>query len=158
VYQTLTFDRSFKGIFARFMAASIKWMPELYDIFNPIFQTSARAAAAQCTGNPAGVLSDGHVCGFTWTESPRYDGTWGFGQQMDALQIISANLIQRSRHPVTAKSGGISRGDPSAGTGGDTFDGTPPLGPVTKADKAGAGVLTGVVLLAWLYLAYFMVT
>jgi mannan endo-1,6-alpha-mannosidase len=138
------------------MAASIKWMPQLYDDFMPYLRASAAAAASQCTGSADGI--EGNVCGFAWTEAPTWDGTYGFGQQMDALEVIQANLIQQARHPVTAKNGGISHGNPSAGTEGTTADGAPPTKPVTTADRAGAGIVTAVVLIIWFYGAYFMLT
>ena len=69
---------------------------------------------------------------------------------MAALEVIQANLISGAAFPLTAKTGGISKGNPSAGSCGDTTTGTIPLSDITTGDKAGAGVLTAVVLLIFL--------
>lgn len=67
---------------------------------------------------------------------------------MSALSVIQANLISKVAPPVTADDGGTSKSNPEAGTG--TSSQTPPdpllTRPVTMGDKAGAGVLTAVVL------------
>ena len=149
------FQNSFKAYLSRFMAASTKWMPQLYDQFQPYLAASATAAAAQCDGTIAGLY--GNACGFKWIDGSQWDGTYGFGQQMSALEVIQSNLIQNSTHPVTAKAGGISHGNPSAGTAGDTPTGAPPLPAVTTADRAGAGILTAVVIVAWLGLMWWMI-
>ena len=128
------------------MAASTKWMPQLYSQFEPYFVASANAAAASCTGTAGGLY--GNACGFKWFTGS-YDGNYGVGQQMDALQVIMANIIQEAPPPVTRSTGGITKGDPSAGTSGDTsaFD---ELGDITTASKAGASILTAVIVITWL--------
>ena len=130
------------------MAASTKWMPELLSTFQFYFQHSAEAAAAQCTGTIAGLY--GNACGFSWTNTGKWDGTYGVGQQLDALQMVMTNLVQYSRDPVSLKTGGISHGDPSAGTGGDTatLSNYHEL-TITSASRAGAGVLTAFVVVCW---------
>ena len=79
---------------------------------------------------------------------------------MSALEMLGSLLVQESTAPVTAKSGGISHGDPSAGTSGDTSDatGAPKLDPVTTADKAGAGVLTALLIVGMLGGTWWMVS
>lgn len=67
---------------------------------------------------------------------------------MSALSVIQANLIQKVAPPVTANTGGVSKSDPTAGTDGDN---PPILEPVltrkiTMRDRAGAGILTALVL------------
>lgn len=156
-YKTCNNDQlSFKAYFSRFIAASTKWMPELYDLTQPYLQASAVAAAQQCCGD--GYLLEGNACGMRWTMNTTWDGTYGFGQQYDALEIILSQLIEPSTEPVTSHTGGISKGDPSAGTGGDFVPGPPALTrPITTADKAGAGILTAFVLGSWLCVIYWMV-
>lgn len=97
------------------MASSTKVAPWLYDMVRPYLEASAVAAAAQCDGG-----TDGVTCGLKWTENSTWDGTYGVGQQMGALEIVQSLLIQQSSAPVTADNGGTSAGDSSAGTG--TFD------------------------------------
>lgn len=69
----------------------------------------------------------------------------GVGEQMSAMSVIQANLIQKVPGPVTMERGGTSRSDPSAGTG----DGDVPAGVsrlltrrITGGDVAGASILT----------------
>ena len=147
---------SFKAYFSRFIAASTKWLPALYPLAQPYLAASAEAAAAQCSGSADGL--EGDACGFKWTMGATWDGTYGFGQQFDALEVIQSLLIESAVPPVTADTGGISHGDASAGTGGDFVPGPPSLTrPITTADKAGAGVLTAIILIAWVAVIWWMV-
>ena len=147
---------SFKAYFLRFMAASTKWMPEFASTFQPYFEASAKAAAAQCTGTVAGLY--GNACGTVWTDGATWDGTYGFGQQMSALEAIQSNLIGSAAAPVTHDTGGITSGDPSAGTGGDTSVATTEhWGAITTASRAGAGILTVVFVVGWLGAIWWMI-
>lgn len=87
------------------MAATTKVAPWTYDYIMPYLQTSATAAAAQCDGG-----TDQSTCGSKWTTAT-YDGAYGVGQQMSALQVIQANLIKQAASPVTNSTGGTSSGD-----------------------------------------------
>lgn len=89
------------------MAASTKVAPWLYDDIQPYLAASAVAAAAQCDGG-----SDGVTCGTKWTTNGVWDGTYGVGQQMSALEVIQSNLIQRVQGPVSNSTGGTSSGNP----------------------------------------------
>lgn len=131
-------------------------MPSFGPTFQPYFEASAKAAAAQCTGTVAGLY--GNACGTVWTEGATWDGSYGFGQQMSALEAVQSNLIGQSPSPLTADTGGTSTGDPSAGTEGDTSDPTinDSWGPITTASKAGAGILTAFVVIAWLGAIWWM--
>lgn len=57
-----------------------------YSRANSILQVSAQGAAAQCSGGDGGT-----TCGLDWT-SKKWDGTQGIGQDLDALEVILANL------------------------------------------------------------------
>jgi len=130
---------SFKAYLSRWMAASTKMAPFIEPKISTYLQTSAKAAAASCSGG-----TDGVTCGTQWNIG-RYDGTYGVGQQMSALEVVQGLLIDQVAGPVSNTTGGTSRGDPSAGTG-------PKHGPnaaprvISTADKAGAGILTAMVL------------
>lgn len=137
-------QQSFKAYLSRWMAATTKWAPWAYDFVKPLMETSAVAAASQCTGG-----SNGRMCGLKWTDNGKWDGSTGVGQQMAAMEVVLANMIQDSGAPVTKDTGGTSKGDPTAG--GDDVGRTDPREgppPITAADRAGAAILTIVALLA----------
>jgi mannan endo-1,6-alpha-mannosidase len=115
--------------------------PFLKPLVMPYIQASAQAAAQQCSGG-----TDGVTCGMRWsTGGPVWDGSYGVGQQMAALEILGANLGKNSSAPVTGDTGGTSKGDPLAGTGADRArKGEESLRAITTGDQAGAGILTGV--------------
>jgi mannan endo-1,6-alpha-mannosidase len=67
---------------------------------------------------------------------------------MAVLEILGANLGRNSSAPVTSSTGGTSQGDPSAGTGSDKAKkGVETLRDITTGDRAGAGILTGIICL-----------
>lgn len=125
---------SFKAHLSRWMAATIKVAPFLTDSILPYLQASASAAAESCTGG-----TDGVTCGTKWTVG-KWDGAYGVGQQMSALQVVQANLIANVAGPLTSSTGGTSQGDVSAGTGGDSS--VVNSSPIETKDRAGAGIIT----------------
>ncbi|KAJ8119922.1 hypothetical protein ONZ43_g3236 [Nemania bipapillata] len=139
-HMTCTTDMlSFKGYLHRWMATTTQIAPFTADTILPVLKKSAQAAVNQCTGG-----TDGKTCGFQWS-SGVFDGSVGAGQTMDVLSAVSSLLIGQSKAPVTNSSGGTSVGDPNAGIGsGNIGDDLPTI---TTADRAGAGVLTGVIIL-----------
>ena len=121
------------------MYASWKLAPFTKALTSTYLSTSAAAAAKSCSGG-----SDGVTCGTKWTTGT-WDGTWGVGQQMCALSVIQGQLEDEVRGPLSNTTGGTSQGNPSAGTGGDTNPAAP-QSVITTGDRAGAGILTAVVL------------
>lgn len=149
-YNTCDTDQlSFKAYLARWMAATTKVAPWTYDYVSPYLIASANAAAQSCSGG-----EDGVTCGTKWNIG-KWDGTYGVGQQMNALEVIQSNLIQKVVGPVGNSSGGTSQGDPSAGTGETNYLGVP-VGKVKTADRVGAGVLTAVMLIGTLGGAWYV--
>lgn len=121
------------------MSVATKIAPFTSEKILPVLATSAAAAIKQCTGG-----ANGRLCGFKW-KSGVYDGKTGVGQQMNVLAAVSSLLIENTPPPVTAKHGGTSKGNSDAGTKGDSnFQNNNK--PATSADKAGAGILTFLVL------------
>lgn len=124
------------------MAQTAQMAPFTYDIVMKRLKASAQAAAKTCTG---GINKN--VCGMKWT-AQKWDKTKDFGQQMAALEVIQANLITHVAAPVTNDDGGTSKGNPNAG------DKPPKAIPpgldydITSGDKAGAGILTVLFMLA----------
>ena len=142
-------QQSFKAYLARWMAATTKLAPWTWGIIQPYLIASANAAALSC--NPG---ETGAVCGTKWTTGA-YDGSTGVGQQMNAMEVIQSNLIQRVSGPVSNTTGGSSQGDPSAGTGtGHSIGQTPRV--ITTGDRAGAGVLTALVLVCLVSGAWYV--
>lgn len=144
-----TDQQSFKAYLSRWMAATTKVAPWTSDQLMPYLQASASAAAQSCSGG-----ADGVTCGTKWYVAG-WDNTYGVGQQMNALEVIQSNLIQQVQGPLSNKTGGTSQGNPSAGTGGDMSPGAP-TGQITTGDKAGAGILTALILVLILGGAWYV--
>lgn len=144
-------QRSFKAYLARWMAATMVRAPFTRPLLLPLLQKSAMAAAKSCTGG-----DDGQQCGLQWTTGS-FDGSVGVGEQMSAMEVIQSNLWDQVPGPVTAERGGISQGDPSAGTSGDQS----PVGfnpdDISTGDRVGAGFLTTMVLIGVIGGAWWMV-
>lgn len=143
-----TDQRSFKAYLARWMAATTKVAPWTHDQIIPLLQSSAQAAATSCSGGDTGS-----ICGMRWTTGS-WDGQTGVGEQMCALEIIQSGLIDMVQGPVSKSTGGTSKGDVNAGTGGDDIF----YSPITTGDRAGAGILTFLVLLGLIGGTWWLVT
>lgn len=147
---------SFKAYLSRWMAASTKWAPWTFDRIKTLLGNSAQAAAKQCVGG-----DNQRMCGLKWANnSGAWDGTTGIGQQMAALEVVLANSIQHAEAPVTNATGGTSVGNPSAG-GSDEGRVDPisaKLGPITGGDRAGAAIVTFIILSSLLAGVAFMMT
>lgn len=136
-----TDEYSFKAYLARWMAATMKLVPSTSSYILPKLQASAQAAAEQCDGG-----TDGTTCGFQWTDNSTYDDNTGLGQEMSALSVIQSMLISEAPELLTNDTGGTSTGDASAGDT-STSDSTGTVDtPVTTSDRAGAGILTAIVI------------
>lgn len=70
----------------------------------------------------------------------------GVGQQLSALEAVMGAMIQEVHAPVTNGTGGTSVGDPNAGTRGVDDPMRQKMLHITTKDRAGAGVLTALVL------------
>ncbi|KAK9366222.1 glycosyl hydrolase family 76-domain-containing protein [Lipomyces kononenkoae] len=127
-------QQSFKAYMARWLGATIQLAPYTSRQLFPILTTSANAAISTCNGG-----SDGVTCGYTWLTGT-YDGKYGLGEQMAALEVLQSQLIPYSVAPYTNNTGGSSIGNPNAGTGllGSQTSTTAS----TTKDKAGAWVIT----------------
>lgn len=141
-------QQSFKAYLARWMAATTKWAPWTYASVKPKLDASAMAAAQQCAGG-----GNGRMCGLRWANnSGRWDGTTGAGQQMAAMEVVLATMIQELEAPVTNSTGGTSVGNPQAGTqtsvGANGVLSSNTTKPIDKADIVGAYVLTILILIA----------
>lgn len=105
-------QRSFKAYLARFMALTVKMAPYTANLIMPKLRTSAVAAARQCSNG-----LDGNTCGMKWYQ-PEWDGLFGVGEQISALEVIQNTLVHEVGVPVTETKGGTSEGNPAAGSQG----------------------------------------
>lgn len=132
---------SFKGYDHRWMAQTALLAPFTYDTIMPVLQTSAKAAVAQCTGGDSG-----RACGFQWS-SGKFGGGTGAGQQMNVLGAVTSLLVDAGASgPVTNSTGGTSVGNNNAGAQSNHFMGDG--APATTGDKAGASILTILILVS----------
>jgi mannan endo-1,6-alpha-mannosidase len=138
---------TFKGYMHRWIAQTTTIIPELADHWQPILKKSAEAAIKQCTGGETG-----RMCGIRWESGvfmhPREDkdATSGAGEAMNVFAAVSALLVdQDSKGPKTNATGGTSVGDPNAGTHSSNGQ-QKPLRPINTGDRAGAAILTILVL------------
>lgn len=136
------------------MAYTTTVAPFTFDTIMPLLQSSAQAAAKQCSGNAGPYGFTNNVCGLQWSKGAAYDGSFGVGEQMAAMEVIQSNLVQKTAGPVGNKTGGTSVGDPSAGSN----TGQEPImfSPLTTADRVGAGIVTTLILVGILAGAWFM--
>lgn len=132
---------SFKAYLLRWLASTIKVAPYTRDLIMPKLRASGIAAAAQCIGG-----DNGRTCGLSWT-SGQWDGTSGVGQEMAAMSALFTNLLalEEVAPPVTNSTGGTSIGNPNAGA--ESVQNFDDYQEVTTGDKAGAGILTAVVVI-----------
>ncbi|KAK0387452.1 hypothetical protein NLU13_5764 [Sarocladium strictum] len=138
-HDTCTTDmQSFKGYVHRWYATTTKMAPFIRNTILPVLQTSAAAAIKACSG---GAL--GRQCGFVWTNGT-YDGKIGVGEQMSVVAATSSLLIDQAPVPVTANAGGTSKGNINAGGNSDNLNRHET--PITTGGRAGAGILTALIL------------
>lgn len=144
---------SFKAYLVRWMADTARLAPFTYDTIMARLRPTAKAAAVQCVGGKTGTY-----CGMQWTTGT-YDGTIGVGQQMAALEVVQANLIQANAGPLSYDTGASSKGDGAAGTeASDSSRDPSQLRAITTSDRVGAAVGTAVVAGLVLAVAVFMVS
>lgn len=144
-------QRSFKAYLTRWIAATIQIAPFTHDQLMPKLRASAQAAAKQCSGPD-------NACGLRWTQGDHFDGMKGPGEQMAAMEAFQVTLIDQVENRVTAKTGGTSKGNPNAGTGSTDSKYVAALRrPITTGDRAGAWILTLLVIFATFCCVYFMV-
>ncbi|KAI1334221.1 family 76 glycosyl hydrolase [Xylariaceae sp. FL0016] len=124
---------SFKGYLHRWMGNTMQLAPYTYDKIYPVLKTSAQAAVKQCTGG-----DNGRFCGFHWT-SGEFDGAVGAGQQMNVLGALTSLLMPSAEAALTNATGGTSQGNVNAGSDSTS---TTTFAKITTGDKAGAGILT----------------
>ncbi|KAK5131651.1 hypothetical protein LTR08_000778 [Meristemomyces frigidus] len=92
---------SFKAYLARWMAKATVVAPYTRSSVTTLLTRSAQAAAHSCSGG-----ADGVTCGQKWYVGD-YDGSFGVGQELSALETIQSLLLLRGgngtlRYPLTS--------------------------------------------------------
>lgn len=140
-HNTCTTDMfSFKGYVHRWLSVVTQVAPFTAEKLIPVLKTSAEAAVAQCTGG-----DNQRTCGFKWSTKV-FDGQVGAGQTMNVLAAVSSLLIGQAKAPVTNSTGGTSVGDFNAGSSSTSINRN--KDPITTGDKAGASIVTLILLSA----------
>ncbi|KAF8855286.1 mannan endo-1,6-alpha-mannosidase [Acephala macrosclerotiorum] len=85
---------SFKGYLSRFMWATTQMASFTTNAVTTLLTASSLAAAQACSG---GI--DSAICGTRWYVGG-WDGTFGVGQQMSALETIQGLLVGKSAPPL----------------------------------------------------------
>ena len=129
--------RSYKGYFFRWLASTMQVAPWTREKILPKLKLSAAAAVKTCTGG-----ANGRFCGFSWKKGA-FDGIMGAGQQMNTLAALTTLLIDQTPPPLTNGTGGTSAGDVNAGSKEPLIK---PMTPITGGDRAGAGILTALMI------------
>jgi mannan endo-1,6-alpha-mannosidase len=144
---------SFKAYLSRYLAVTSQLAPFTSSTITPLLSTSATAAVKQCVGGTSGT-----TCGYHWAwNNGTYDGSTGVGQQMSALSVVQSLLIPKGKVLVTNSTGGTSTGNVNAGQGSNGGSAMV-ITPATMGDRAGAGILTTIVLVVMLGGVGFMVS
>ncbi|GMG60172.1 unnamed protein product [Ambrosiozyma monospora] len=135
--------------FIRFLSLASILAPQTYNTVRPIIEASAKAAAQSCSGG-----TDGHTCGTNWFANG-WDGNYGLGEQMAALEVMQ-NLVAPYRHPpYTAADGASSYGDGAAGSAATDNSGAKLK--LDNGDKAGAAIITCIIGISIVLLGCYLV-
>lgn len=142
----------FKGLVSSWLSFTALLVPSTYNTILPKLQTSATAAAASCTGY------NNNTCGVRWYQS-KWDGWIGMEEEISAADVFVSIMLPFINHPikapVTAATGGNSTGNPTAGLGGQNPMNH--LAAITTGDRAGAGILTAILVIGWCSLIGWMI-
>ncbi len=144
-------QRSFNAYLYRWLGATAELAPFTHTQILELLKTSAAAAAKTCTGG-----TSGNACGLKWTTGA-FDGSVGVGEQMAALEVIQSNLVDEvAEWASDVKGTGTSVGDANAGSSSSADSRVEPT-TVTTADRAGAGILTALLLIGVVASCYTMI-
>jgi mannan endo-1,6-alpha-mannosidase len=86
---------SMKAYLVRWMACTSQLAPWTAGKIGDLLRTSAQGAAASCSGPP-----DGNTCGVRWYING-FDDKTGLGQQLSALEVMYALLVNETTPPAT---------------------------------------------------------
>ncbi|XXG98872.1 hypothetical protein Hte_005202 [Hypoxylon texense] len=142
----------YKGVLHHGLGATMQAAPHTAAKILPVLKTSAKAAAAQCTGGDSGRL-----CGFHWSTG-KNDGTTGAAQQLGVLSALVSILPQQAVAAGSNSSGSGAGSSGNTGSGSqngtesDTSDSDTP-GSLGAKVSTSFGALVGALVLGGLFLA-----
>lgn len=90
-------QRAFKAIFSQSLGYAARYLPSQRDEIMEYLNASAIAAARTCSGG-----KDKRTCGLDWTAA-KWDGVFGLGEQLSALQVIQTTLTLSSSDALKIK-------------------------------------------------------
>lgn len=143
-------QRCFNAIFSRFLGLTCLMAPTLNDEIQEYLAATTVGVLTSCTGG-----TDGHTCGLNWDKGG-WDGVYGLGEQMSALEALLNRLVWSRPGPLTLDTGATSEGDGSAGSGVQT-DLVHSRLTIGVKDKAGAGIVTAVIIISFFLCAWWLV-
>ena len=147
--------KSYKSQLIQWMMNVAKQVPDLAPKVLPQLMDTTKAAISTC--NCGGVTGQ---CGLKWTSPGVCDGTYGMGQEISALNAIQVWAEKYVAGPANQKNGGsgLSQGNANAGSGDGSEDpALQNLSPITTGDKAGAGILSVLVVVGFVGTLIWMV-
>ncbi|KAH3675424.1 hypothetical protein WICMUC_002713 [Wickerhamomyces mucosus] len=84
----------FKAIYSRYVYQAAQLIPSFQTRIYELLEPSAIGAAESCSGG-----SDGITCGINWGYGS-WDGDYGLGEQLSALEVIDNLLINQRPSPI----------------------------------------------------------
>ncbi|KAI1386765.1 glycoside hydrolase family 76 protein [Hypoxylon trugodes] len=131
-----------KGILLRTLGSAMQVAPHTADKILPVLKSSAKAAAAQCTGG-----DNGRMCGFKWA-SGKFDGKTGPAQQINVLEAL-VSVLPAGGATTGSNSNGTDSGSNGQNTQGSTTDDHQSMGVRSSVSVA---ALVGSALLGSLFM------
>ncbi|EPS40440.1 hypothetical protein H072_5734 [Dactylellina haptotyla CBS 200.50] len=142
---------SFKAYLSRWMGYTAQVAPYTYNDIMPRLRKNAQLAAATCVGQPGGT-----ACGLKWNVGATWDGKYGLGEQLSALEVIqnTAPFVAPVGYVFSANNGGTSKSNPGGmGTRAGIHDRFAQYLPyrlptynIQLADRVGAAIITIIII------------
>lgn len=143
-------QRSFKGIFSRFLGLTMLLAPSFNQTIFEYLTPTTKAVMKSCSGG-----TDGHTCGLNWSNGS-WDGYYGLGEQMSALELLLTRLIWTKGSMLSAATGASSTGNAtSAGSSRNTVILNNDIS-VVGSDRAKAGVITAAFMIVFVAFTWWI--
>jgi mannan endo-1,6-alpha-mannosidase len=126
---------SMKAYLIRWMAATTKMAPFTASRVGEVLRASAQGAAASCSGGT------NNTCGSKWYLGA-WDGTSGLGQELCALEVTYALLVNQTNSPAVYPNVHIIPAGPSPIMAPSATEGLPPASDTARPLHDGANAQT----------------